>query len=529
MSSPAQGPYKSRLFNFLNRRSLQVKERFEQTGRQIKVAVEWGVQILAYPVYLMVQAGRLAGRQLERTVERANLPPSSQANTENRPIPSDRPIAQVLRSIVPATELESSDLAPKLTQRQTSIQEPAQNPADLVSRSLSQTVRGVASVLETRDLVLISPENQILDVLSQQQQKTLQKRISWEVANYWYESRLKQEAANPYPELVSSSKEDNQNVLPPMRLFWRAIRWVQTSPVAIAVNLFGESTLVRSRLSQKALTPSQASILPQTRKAASETTKVRDIREILQAAVDYFFGKQTTPTLPSQNDVRSPSLTQSDRAEVALPASNPQTSGKLAIDHSKERSGFLQKLRTGLNLSDRSNRSLDTSEPDPFQIQALIQAAIDYFFGPRPERRSISSNNNSQTLSDSQEASSLPQSTLEDPWLSWNDLYLESDRDPTPLPAADRMPVKAKRSPLRRRSQHPQETKPTKRDRKDLIAREVPDCKAIEVDPDWIETKATPAGYVKHPLVKLLEGLDRLILWLEERLASLWRWLRHFM
>jgi uncharacterized protein Smg (DUF494 family) len=49
---------------------------------------------------------------------------------------------------------------------------------------------------------------------------------------------------------------------------------------------------------------------------------------------------------------------------------------------------------------------------------------------------------------------------------------------------------------------------------------------SLELDPDWIETKATPIGYVKHPLERILEWLDRLLLLTEEWVASIWRWLR---
>jgi hypothetical protein len=44
-------------------------------------------------------------------------------------------------------------------------------------------------------------------------------------------------------------------------------------------------------------------------------------------------------------------------------------------------------------------------------------------------------------------------------------------------------------------------------------------------NPDWIEASATPAGYVKHPLETLLDWFDRLLLWIEERVIAVFRWL----
>ena len=43
---------------------------------------------------------------------------------------------------------------------------------------------------------------------------------------------------------------------------------------------------------------------------------------------------------------------------------------------------------------------------------------------------------------------------------------------------------------------------------------------------EWIETEATPAGYVKHPLEKLLELLDGTMFWLEDLLVKIWRWIK---
>jgi hypothetical protein len=40
---------------------------------------------------------------------------------------------------------------------------------------------------------------------------------------------------------------------------------------------------------------------------------------------------------------------------------------------------------------------------------------------------------------------------------------------------------------------------------------------------DFIETQATSIGYVLSPLETLLRWLDKILLWLEERLVSLWQ------
>ncbi|HEY9708792.1 MAG TPA: hypothetical protein V6D48_11370, partial [Oculatellaceae cyanobacterium] len=48
----------------------------------------------------------------------------------------------------------------------------------------------------------------------------------------------------------------------------------------------------------------------------------------------------------------------------------------------------------------------------------------------------------------------------------------------------------------------------------------------LEPAPDWIETAATPTGYVKHPLERILKSVDLAMLWLEELAVKVWRWIQ---
>jgi hypothetical protein len=546
MSSPANSPYKSRLFGFLNRQSLQIKDRLERTGRQLKVALEWGVQILAYPVYMLVQTGRMAGRQLEKTVERRQLPAASSPEETQQPPISDKPVARVLKAIEPllSTTLEK-DVTPALKDLLTGVGQPLTIPTQdleilspISSQSSAIAIRGVASDLETRHLVLIAPNNQVLDILSSQQQKQLQKRIAWEISNYWYECRLQQEAAQKFPELVSSFEQDNENVLPPARLFWKAIRWLQTSQVARAVNLFGESRLVSSdfnRVDNIITFPENPQLAQQLNNhldnhfneldhSRSQTANLWNLQKILQAAVDYFFGKQPTQDLPSQDS-------------TSLPASEPHQKNILPPAVRDRVPNLVRKLQINLNSSQKSSSAPETAEPDPFQIQTIIQAALDYFFGQPQEQVSLSGKKTSKGISSrqSQKKVYLPQkqpnsalpASLEDPWLSWDDLYTEEtvaeigDRKANLVPTASAVPVE-----IRDTRTAQQRQKVSEREQSTAMIASPPEEYSLELDPDWIDAKATPSGYVKHPLVKLLEAIDRIILWLEDLIANFWRWLR---
>ncbi|NEO81954.1 hypothetical protein [Moorena sp. SIO4G3] len=229
MSSPAKGPYRSRLFNFINRQSQRFADQIQRTIRHLKVAGVWGGQILLYPVYLLVQASLSAGRQISSSVK-AGLP---QLRTFNHTQPQETPpeadtaIQRVLQELNLGKftlELDLENLKPSngqpvtlnngqpiLIERQrgtylnngqpvvslnngqavtpgqwaTPNQTPAQTPTNE-----HMLIQGVACLLDNRGLVLVTVENQILDILTPQQQQKLTSRISWEVADLLRKWRL---------------------------------------------------------------------------------------------------------------------------------------------------------------------------------------------------------------------------------------------------------------------------------------------------------------------------------------------------
>jgi hypothetical protein len=568
MSSPATGPYKSKLLNFLNRQSIQAKERLEQAGRQLKVAVEWGIQVLIYPVYLMVQTGRMAGRQLEKTVERSQLPPATESGEPQPPtteIAPETTIERVLQAIPPllspvggaenssATQLQEVliEIQQKRSRFEKAI-EPARSnsivsaseknlPSTTSASSGALLVRGVASRIETQEIVLVAPNNEILDILTPEQQQTLQKRITLEVASYWYEWRLQQESERIYPELVAIEPESDK-VLLPAKLFWKAVRWMQTSRVAIAVNLFGESSIATrpQKMSpmvdifpRRDIPPSLTHRLENLPKRSGQAITTLKLQEILQAAVDYFYAKRSPQKLASQPE----------QSAQNLPLSATEPSHRLPQPLRDRLGKLAPKLGANLDFFDKFSQKPKHSEPDPFQIQALIQAAIDYFFNQSQERTQLPNGNSAQKplpTSATQTLAAAESAPTQDPWLTWDDLYTETetvnfanrnnpnDTQPISLPPKPKKPARLKKPPLRRRLS--QTVTPTANE----IASETPSSLVpnrvtssdLDLDPDWIETPATPVGYVKHPLVRILEWLDRLILALENAIATVWRWLR---
>ena len=71
--SSAKEPYKSWLFNFLNRQTIRLQDRVGIAFRNLRSTTEMGTQLLLYPLYLMVQSGRATRQTLESKVQSSLL------------------------------------------------------------------------------------------------------------------------------------------------------------------------------------------------------------------------------------------------------------------------------------------------------------------------------------------------------------------------------------------------------------------------------------------------------------------------
>ena len=702
------GRYQSRLFNFLNQQSIKFTAQCDRAVRHLKVTAVWGAQIVLYPLYLVVQSSLSAGRQLSSTAQAGF--PQIKALTQSQPkqettLSADTPIQRVLGELNTLLESESAESLASLPSflSVTSTQELAKTPeidkqpttndeqltGAIAAKPLSDEsgmIQGVATQLETRTLVLVTVQNQILDILTPQQQQKLASRISWEVADLLRQWRLAMASKSHTPQRLANL--DQPRVFLPVRLFWNLMAWVQSSPVAIAANVFQEATLVyhpafqssqpqhrrhkqRSASNPEVITPHPAlafldrtvaeleshQLVPgsevvvtlgdrATSVLRERTQKLRQqlqtpfitprdsaesleasqpnsfrIQALIYAAVDYFFGRRSS-TLP-QTDSRAqleahqlsghdstsylPLVTGSNpEAQTQLPeALNSQTS----VTPEKSVWGVLKRYLNGKPLSGKlstptvpssdqivigetpsssainspnPNTSLTTeaSQTNTFRVQALIYAAVDYFFGRRrshlpgtasqAQLRSLANAQGETPQLSGRNSTSLPPVTAPpnielagvsepDPWLTWDDLYDDSqfpDLTQTSTPATrssgkrrsdsqsqlprafnsqtpampknsvfggDTTQKKAKSSSLSAaHSRRPNDLQTTAEPTAITTPSAPTPESHLDPAPDWIEAKSTPVGYVKHPLEQLLGWLDVAILRIEEFIVKVW-------
>ncbi len=634
MSRPLNSRYRSRFFNLINRQSRRWIVKGDRAIRHLKVAAIWGVQILLYPVYLFVQATLYAGHQILSEAEsgwaRLKAFTQSQSQPQKPPPTSDTPIQRVLKEvkILPLPNLSGSvrsqpsfvvvvsgewsldktEVNQKNLHHQLSINEqntlfcPHSSNLDTSKQDNSQRwiIQGVASLLVERTLVLVTIENEILDILTPQQQQKISARITWEIANLLRQQRLVQTSKfNKFKRRLS--RLDHPTLVLPLRLFWRLMAWIQTSPVAIAINLFGESTLVRSSVEKPNLFQ------------PLETQKNLSLQLIPLETLAFV---ERTIT-----QIESHSLVQKSPVAIAF------------LERSHK---FIQTLKRPFITPHNSTSLTQESEPPKFWLYALIYAAIDYFFG-KPSSSLPEKNYQNQELilqklinTPSQlpknkstltprialpHAEELADSHEPDPWLTWDDLFgnsetqtqkqnytllqqeslqsvtllpegvnsqtpvipeqsvwgtlkrhLNATQSPgkltspitqtqnlqppqpiiqdsnlkaVPLSVSDRTqttrltnPNKTQKLSKTQKTHSAKTNLPPSRQETPLVPQLHPTPQKssfnLEQQPDWIETQATPTGYVKHPLEQLLEWLDIGMLWIEELVIKIWRWLRKF-
>ncbi len=227
MSPNQPGPYQSKFLSFAVRQTRQWLDQGRVALRRFAIAANWTAQILLHTVFVGVQAIRLAGAVVKQGIALGMAEPltAEEAGTGGAGEPTslltaDTPIQRTLQ-ILQTIPLET-DL-PVLAESPASslVAMPAPVPGTIVINTIARIVRtfrsrshsltsplphlsapqttdahyihAIASLLETRTLVLVSNQNQILDILTLEQQTHLRQRIAWETAHYGRYLRLRQE------------------------------------------------------------------------------------------------------------------------------------------------------------------------------------------------------------------------------------------------------------------------------------------------------------------------------------------------
>lgn len=506
----SSGRYQSRLFNLVHQQSRRLTTQWESTFRHLQVATKWGVELILYPVYLFLQSADTTVKKLSSPAPSSHpkLSPNYQDFPSENPPSADTAIDNILQAVEHLPDAETTVISRNISKLWQPVQlfwskffdHPTNNshfsqPLTIphkTAQSITPTsqndvfkhqlsgVRGIATSLINRQLVLVNLENETLDILTPEQQAKISQIITNELADHQHELQLPQ--TNSKPQILTKF----QRILTKLTGKYTVKLPLLTDSIP---KIITSIDTVFAHLEAKAIVPSQ------------------EIIRVTQTHINIFvYGKEQLV----------------NRGDIAV--------------------------------------SADDLASEKFNISALIEASINYFFGIGKSK-----NLNARGAKDK----ALSQSS-DEPWLNWNDLYGETPTLPgettqpllkinpgiVPNPSAglswqQKMgipPSKGNSSLVPRKKQSQQLTRFHKTSAKITTIQPIktaisPFTKDSEIgeispqqlhqsedQPDWIDTQATPVGYEKHLLEQVLELLDRAMVWLEQRvvkifqkLQSLWR------
>jgi hypothetical protein len=606
-------PYKSRLFNFVNRRSLQFRDRIGETFRHLKVAAEWGAQLLISPLYWIFQPRSWTGEVLGTASSDKALPPAEIYLSDP---PVDQPLEKILTAIEPWFELpDASVLTANLndvkaenslrkkeivlsSQFFQQIQQQLENPApsqplalpsaiapkalnpnpfgnlvnqikNTFSPSKDLVIRGISCVIENRQLVLTTADNEILDVLSLEQQTLLKQSIRAEMANYWYERRLQWSISQKMLGFIPLVNEQTEKVLPPVQLLCQTLHWLETQNFRPKLPQFNQSNLVPTT----SLTTGGNALIQKLdqRVAALESQENKFGQQLFQQFNQGLQIVRSSPVVESSLEKTGQIIQKIDFPhQLQKLNDSPQLNQlkRLNAEFLERISGQLTPTNLGNALTSLKNtenslvtpNTIEPIPPDPFQIQVLIQAAIAYFFGQKSANSHLSGQSGKSLVSSTE--------SMDDPWLTWEDLFIDRSTEVNVVTSPETnssLPLRGlpKRTALkpsqsgknRKKSQKKSKitrlttskssklslktstlTETSVSSQLDTILEEEIETAlmtttsqetGLDAAPEWIETEARAIGYHKHPLEQILEFLDIFILWLEENLKKIWYWLRN--
>ncbi|MCT7956370.1 hypothetical protein [Laspinema palackyanum] len=614
----SSGRYQSKLFNFLQAGSRKLATQLEKAGQQIRWVAQTGGHYLLIPVYAVYQATRLVGKQLAgsgnpsessaKTLGTAEANPGTRESDRFSETPSaDRPIARVLSGVelvaVAATTADTEeswqvlvteeDNSPQpqevlaLTPGRTGLRQRVLNwiPGKILARfgvkgnqsgtlvpvaSTKQSltvatpasaiatsrpvIQGIATLLETRSLVLISDRNQILDILTPVQQQQLQARIEGELAAAAYNLEPKSLSSAGTDSVLTGSPSQKQ--LPPVKRLRRLRQLLAgVQPVPLGNLLDRSLTKVGDLLQPSALVlqPDGVSEVPEPQGTGSPRyqgqPKIAAALLKMDAAVARWEGMQ----LPQGGTL---SETVADRGESMLKGIQNLAIALVTDPQSDTTDSELSQEQQSLSL----------------QMQRLIQSAVDYFFGTSDQAltgegdrplthlevsgkeiaqkfenvKPLSGNSEAATgqLSSNPELDRLPDSFwgVEAVEQFLNPPYPTTRRIGQPRPVGK--PSRSKSTKGNHRRVQPQRSvprtaveptptvtvEPTARVSRPSPAVDSPAQLPPQVQTpgksDWIDVEIAGVEYIMHPLEQALKWFDQILVWLEEKLIQGWQWAR---
>ncbi len=460
--------YQSRLFNFIHRQSRFLTNRLSSAWKSLQAVTSWIAPIVFYP-------------SLPQSAAKRNL-----RQLPNTPPTVDTPIKQVLLLVEDLpSEQETVTTAPSknlfgflwnkffpkvntelfTTANYSQLLEPTEQESSNFLVQNRPKVQGIASLISNRLLVLVSPHNEILDILTSHQQQVLQARIISEVT-CWRLQRL-------LPSKRQRLPARQNRLLAPINSI---VSWVQRDKEQGKLSVFSVGAIASL---DRNLARFETDLAPIT-----SITNAFQIQGLIWAAINYFFKRDCAERsargdriskLPefTMNNLEDPWLEMSD-----LFGNEDVAKQSLVLENPANSTSY---------LPENKNVTQSAQELNKYSLNSLLKRW----------RQPIQKNSTSITV------------TVKTPQITKITKAQPSSLSQNPQ-ISQKIKAVATNSPSFNLGNN-------------FAAKS---SERLEPKPDWIETPAIAMGYVKHPLEQLLEWLDLAMLWLENTLVKFWHWLQ---
>jgi hypothetical protein len=563
--SPSNKPYKSRLFNFVNRHYIKFNSRINVKFREFGYVAKTGLQTLVFPLFWLWETTK----KISKTFSSASSSVSSSL-TDSSPPKTLTSGDDLIKTVNQAINLH-----PQLTSF------PVKNFQGFASRIKDKHIICILEKNKFTDIIPIDKQEEVNNIINNISDKLTKTQLlnSASSSNFfsrflaWFnifgqskiEVKISQDINNlNESDLVLHNQSSSNLFLPKTN---NLISFIDSFfAILESITFLGDHSI---SIHDQNISNSKGKIIngenqdnniaDYSQALKPEVQKKISILLLIQQAINYFLKRGNNQNnLRDNNIIINDKLTLKDKNNSSLPFKDLENNNYIqsiiirSQDSVENIIPLLQNtteklINQSLNklniVRNNLNNKLDNPD-DPFQIKILIWAAINYFFNDKNKHNNLSYNNNILPSFSETEIIVINEEVA-DPWLSWEDLYGYNALPDSSLnnnffnfidnneeiitetqelliePSSDcGMPTV-----LRREYPHQENDKivETKNNSKNIIVREEKTVKLEKetVILEEIEAKIIEIKYEKHFLEIILEKLDQFILWLEENIIKI--------
>ncbi|HEY9847657.1 MAG TPA: hypothetical protein V6D03_15850, partial [Candidatus Caenarcaniphilales bacterium] len=257
--------YQSKLFNVVSQ-SLHQLAKLQPHLRRLKMTAIWSAQVIGFSAYRLLKTTYLGAQQLSQGARQRQL--ATGATEIDSPAAASQLIQQVL------FEAERSLSA---------------SPGTIESFTTTQSkqckIQGIATHVSSRSLVLVTTHQELLDILTPEQQRQLRQRFFWEAEHPKYQGP-KPQAQPHFGKRLGAAV--GQGGLPLSGALQPLTTWVQSQPLVQGLRRWQRSFLRLKQAPDTVMAPDQPpgviASLPQ-RLASSLTRLDRSLVRLEQRAL----------------------------------------------------------------------------------------------------------------------------------------------------------------------------------------------------------------------------------------------------